>query len=108
MNYRRAYLYALACAACLVAAAILAGSLASAAVAAPRAACEEDQTCWTWSTMGNLDRGVYVRGRRAIRVVDPCTFAYLDHRGRIDWKRTPRLRGDAFARRHGCDPALYA
>lgn len=89
--------------------------LASLAHAAPTTAtrCMEDQPCFTWSTMGNLDRGVYVRtegGQRVRRrvVVDPCTFAWLSFNGRIDWRRTPHLRGDGFARKHGCDPRMYA
>lgn len=74
--------------------------------------CYEDEPCWTWSTMGNLQRGVVLntpRGERKRRaILDPCGFAYYDHMGWIDWKRTPRLRGDGFARRNGCNPRLYA
>jgi hypothetical protein len=86
--------------------------LASVAHASPTR-CMEDDPCWSWSTMGNLDRGVYVRGetgkvvRRRV-VVDPCTFAWLSFNGRIDWRRTPHLRGDQFARKHGCNPRMYA
>jgi hypothetical protein len=84
------------------------------ASARPPVRCMEDQPCWQWSTMGNLDRGVYVRtedtGRpvRRIVVVDPCTFAWLSFHGRIDWRRTRHLRGDGFARRYGCNPRRYA
>lgn len=73
-----------------------------------RTRCTEDSRCFVWSQMGNLQRGVYVSGRKRIRVVDPCAFAHLDFTGRIDWKRTRRLRGDAFARANGCNPRLYA
>jgi hypothetical protein len=111
MSYRRANLYAFACCACLIIAAIL----ASQAAAAPH--CHEDDPCFAWSTMGNLHRGVIlkpgktraacVRMNGRYCVVDPCGFAWLDHSGRIDWSRTPRLRGDHTARRHGCNPALF-
>ncbi len=70
--------------------------------------CLEDQPCWSWSTMGNLSRGVFVHGRKSVRVVEPCRFAALDFHGKIDWTRTPRLKGDGFARKHGCSPYLYA
>ncbi len=69
--------------------------------------CAEDDPCWTWSTMGNLDRGVYVKGRR-FRVVTPCQFATLAELSLIDWKRTAHLRGDAYARANGCRDDLYA
>jgi len=59
--------------------------------------CQEDAPCWTWSTMGNRHRGVVLADGRRV-VVGPCGFA----RARIDWQRTPRLRGDATARRGGC------
>lgn len=72
--------------------------------ASPR--CVEDDPCWSWSTMGNLMRGVVMVGGRVV-VVDPCRFAYADHVGNIDWTRTRRLFGDGFARRHGCDPRWY-
>lgn len=77
-------------------------------------ACQEDQPCWQWSTNGNLMRGVYVGGYDSPKdrphkiVVDPCRFAYLDFTGQINWNATKRLKGDMFARRHGCDPHLYA
>lgn len=110
MNYRRAYLltagYVLA---------VLALSATMLGVLGPRLAhaastpvrCAEDQACWTWSTMGNLRRGVTTT-RGTHRVVSPCTFAYLSMRGRIDWTNTEHLRGDGFARRHGCNPRMYA
>ena len=70
--------------------------------------CQEDNPCWAWSKMGNLDRGIYIEGRKTRIVVEPCEFAYLDFKGRIDWKRTKHLKGDSFARKHGCNPRLYA
>ncbi len=76
--------------------------------------CTEDMRCWSWATMGNLSRGIYIGGYdsptdkpRKI-VVSPCKFAYLDFTGQINWRATKRLKGDMFARRHGCDPHKYA
>lgn len=82
----------------------LTGAMAQPAAAATR--CAEDSPCWTWSTMGNLQRGVTVKGGR-YRVVDPCQFASLTQLSLIDWKRTPHLRGDRFARNNGCRDDLY-
>lgn len=86
-----------------------------------RVHCTEDSptNCWNWATMGNLDRGVRVVkgapkiGTRAIhdrrvRIVSPCEFALLDFIGAIDWKHTEHIKGDSFARKHGCNPRLYA
>ena len=111
MTYRRAYLLAILSAAFMVAAILLAGSLASEAVAAQpachddRAACEgkptcaaEDMPCWTWSIHGNMRRGVILKSRRYaggyFAVVGVCRFQRLYHAKRIDWERTDRLRGD--------------
>lgn len=74
----------------------------------PDGRCHEDMRCWRWSTMGGLERGVYLAHHRARVVVEPCGFAFADYSGAIDWTRTKPLRGDAYARAHGCDPALYA
>lgn len=104
MNYRRPFLLALACAACLLVAAILTTAV-NAGISQP---CHEDEPCWNWATMGNMDRGVFLRhGGDVVRVVDPCRFAYLDHVGRINWELSPRLKGDRLARRHGCDPRYF-
>lgn len=66
--------------------------------------CAEDAPCWHWSTMGNHRRGIVtVHARRVI--VGPCRFARYWRTGRIDRTRTPTLRGDGWARRHGCDHA---
>lgn len=55
--------------------------------------CAEDDPCWNWRTIGNRLRGVVtVDGRR--RVVGGQQFDALDRARRIDWKLTPRLRGD--------------
>lgn len=70
--------------------------------------CQEDMPCWTWSKMGNMTRGVYLWSYGERAVVDACYFAYLDHIGRINWRRTKRLKGDQFARANGCNPRLYA
>jgi hypothetical protein len=98
------------------------GSTVTMSLDAPE--CYEDQPCWNWATMGNLQRGVYVRNtakaravgvnpskQRALRlwrVVTPCEFAYASHEGLLDTRKTKRLRGDLFAQRHGCDYRLYA
>jgi hypothetical protein len=82
-------------AALAVVAALSIPSTASAAGSSPR--CVEDDACWTWSTMGNRSRGVVLTDGRRV-VVRPCRFARLDARGRIDWQRSPRLKGDATAR----------
>lgn len=86
----------------------VAGWIESPAHGAQRATCAEDAPCWTWSTMGNMQRGVFVHGRASRVIVDPCGFAVRSFRGRIDWTRTPVLRGDGIARAHGCDPRYFA
>lgn len=103
-------------------------ALASLALLAPASAdaspvrCMEDQPCWSWSTMGNHKRGIYLSNPRAIRslferrrnravftadkhriVVGPCGYALLP--GYIR-QANPRLRGDWWALRHGCFPPL--
>ena len=74
--------------------------------------CLEDEDCWRWPTMGNLQRGVVLNTPKGepkrSAVLEPCEFAFYDFRGWIDWKRTPRLPGDQFARAHGCNPRLFA
>lgn len=77
-----------------------AGMTAGVAHAAPT--CMEDMPCWTWSTMGNHDRGVTLRNGTRV-VVGPCAYARARHAHTIDMKRTPKLRGDAWAMAHGCD-----
>lgn len=90
------------------------GSATASVPTAHVSTCAEDASCWTWSRMGNQARGVVLKrsaprvgeriaGKgRAWRRVTPCTFREASRRGFIDWQRTPRLRGDAWARRHGC------
>jgi hypothetical protein len=63
--------------------------------------CHEDSSCWTWSTMGNHKRGITLTDGTHV-VVGPCAFRRSDARGVIDWERSPRLRGDGYARRYGC------
>lgn len=86
---------------------VLAAVLGTAEAASSAPTCEEDQKCWTWSTMGNEKRGVILRSHiyagGVFRVVGPCTFRKLELSGRIDWTRTDRLRGDHLARRYGCN-----
>ncbi|MEJ7786174.1 MAG: hypothetical protein WKF96_15315 [Solirubrobacteraceae bacterium] len=74
-----------------------ASAVAQPSTAAPR--CQEDAPCWTWSTMANRHRGVVLSDGRRV-VVGPCGFARAA--ARIDWQRTPHMRGDATARRGGC------
>lgn len=62
--------------------------------------CAEDAPCWTWSRMGNRKRGITTRHPRASRVVGVCGYWRVWHAGNLD-PRTPRLRGDRWARRHG-------
>lgn len=91
-------------AALAVAAALAAAAPATtdAARPAPAATCQEDQACWVWSTHGNRQRGVVLTDGRRV-VVGPGRFARLDRTGRIDWRATPRLRGDHTARtQHAC------
>lgn len=79
-------------------AAVAALSIPSAAYGANSASrCAEDAPCWSWSTMGDHARGVTLKDGRHV-VVRPCRFAQLDRAKRIDWQRTPRLKGDAVAR----------
>lgn len=111
MSYRIPFACAVLCALCLIAAVVLAGNLASTAIAASptchddRAACEgkpacaaEDMPCWAWSIHGNQKRGVILKSRSypggAFRAVGICRFQRLVAAKRIDWKRTDRLRGD--------------
>ena len=56
-------------------------------------ACAEDQPCWNWRTMGNHKRSIVLTNGRRI-VVGPASFDGIRREGRIDWTRTPRLRGD--------------
>ena len=72
--------------------------------------CHEDESCFRWTTMGNGQRGVWVKarairvgkqhpdGKRRHRVVTVCQFARLQRDGLLD-SRTERLPGDGSARR---------
>jgi hypothetical protein len=85
-----------------------------AAPAQAAATCQEDEPCWTWSTMGNRHRGIVTLSGNA-RVVGPCTFQRLYRTGHIAYsvavggKRysglLERMRGDVWAIAHGCDHA---
>lgn len=57
------------------------------------ARCAEDQPCWNWRTMGNHQRGIVLTNGRRL-VVNPLSFDGYRRERRIDWTRTPRLRGD--------------
>lgn len=67
--------------------------------------CHEDQRCFNWTADGNGARGVILRNGRTI-VVGPCAFQRrwygVGTGSRIDRARTPNLKGDRWARRHGC------
>lgn len=98
---------------------VLAITLAATAVAevfaSPASAavtCQEDEPCWSWSTMGNHHRGIVtLHGNR--RVVGPCAFQrlYRTHHiaysvrvgGKVYRNMLERMRGDAWALAHGCD-----
>lgn len=66
---------------------------ASPSVAAPKPTCQEDMACWTWSTMGDKQRGVTLKSGTRL-VVGPHRFCLLVKAKRIDWKRSEHLRGD--------------
>lgn len=82
----------------------------SALGASPARTCFEDEPCWNWATMGNHKRGVVTTDGTPL-VVGPCRFARMWERGRLRYSvrfngRTyvllERLKGDGWARRHGC------
>lgn len=74
--------------------ALLAVALAGAFAAPTGAAtCQEDAPCWNWRTMGNHTRGVKTVAGRSL-VVGPAKFDALNRNRRIDWRSTPRLKGD--------------
>lgn len=55
--------------------------------------CQEDQPCWNWRTMGNHKRGIVTLAGRRLSV-GPARFDAINAGFRIDWQRTPRLKGD--------------
>jgi hypothetical protein len=71
---------------------------AAPAPATAKTSCHEDQKCWSWSTMGNKQRGIYVNNVPHRIVVTRCEYRALRMLDMIDRKRTPRLRGDHRAR----------
>lgn len=84
---------------------IITGALLGAALAAvPGAAggapvhratrCMEDSACWNWRTMGNHRRGIYLQGGPTRIVVTGPAFDRYRAAHRIDWTRTPHLKGD--------------
>jgi hypothetical protein len=83
----------------------LAVTLASALASAPAQAkpvCQEDEACWNWATMGDLHRGVRLPDGRRLRV-GPCQYRELLLRSAVMDEPRDRLRGDWWAREHGCD-----
>ncbi len=56
-------------------------------------ACQDGQPCWNWRTMGNHKRGIVLTNGRYL-VVGPASFDGISRERRIDWTRTPRLKGD--------------
>ena len=79
----------------------------AASAAVPEADCYEDQPCFVWSKIGNHKRGlnIWKRGIVVFRVVGPCTYAKLYYSHRID-SSNDKLRGDWWARHHGCEQPL--
>ncbi len=55
--------------------------------------CQEDAPCWNWRTMGDHKRGVVLLSGRHL-VVGPVRYDRLNSALRIDWSRTPKLKGD--------------
>ena len=76
---------------------------ADARSAPARPVCMEDRPCFRWDTMGDRNRGIYVYGRTARVIVGPCEYVALH--SRINWSRTPRVRGDysVWSHRGECD-----
>lgn len=66
---------------------------AAASNAGARAACYEDSPCWNWRTMGNHKRGIVTKAGRKL-VIGPKRFDSINRAHRIDWARTPHLKGD--------------
>lgn len=74
--------------------------------------CAEDSPCWTWSRMGNRKREVVTLSGN-VRVVGPCRFARMWASGHIGYSivvdghryggMLEPMRGDAWARAHGCE-----
>lgn len=55
--------------------------------------CNDDQPCWNWRAMGNHRRAIVLtNGRRLL--VNGLSFDGYRREHRIDWTRTPHLRGD--------------
>ncbi len=80
----------------LATAVALTAALAGVAVpasATARVACQEDQRCWNWRTMGNEQRGVVTLAGARL-VVSPARFDRLNRAFRIDWTASRRMRGD--------------
>jgi len=82
----------------LAAAAAFIGTPAT-ATAAP-AKCLEDSACFSWSTMGNLKRGVTLKTGRRV-TVGACRFQRLHATGKLS-RNYKRLQGDGYAIRYGC------
>ncbi len=66
---------------------------ADTAIPHPSPTCADGDPCWNWRTMGNHKRGIVLTNGRRL-VVGPASFDGIEREGRIDWTRTPRLRGD--------------
>jgi len=79
------------------------------------AGCLEDMPCWNWVDGGNGARGVILvtaprscRWRdgwsaRCVTVLSACEYFHARRAGVIDRARTASLKGDRWARDHGCD-----
>ncbi len=76
-----------------------AAALIMLAVAAPpggAAPCAPEGPCYLWPLVWPRTRVVDVRGHGPARVT-ACAFRFLVGTHRVDWRRTPRLSGDAVA-----------
>ena len=94
---RSRFLVALALAALLLmvaSTAQLSDNLASAAVPVAGKNCQEDEPCWTWSTMGNKRRGIVTMWGTP-KVVTCGQYRHLYRTGNLDIGSRPgSMRGD--------------
>jgi hypothetical protein len=69
---------------------------ATVAVGAPRETpspvCQEDSSCWVWSTMGDHSRSIVTdKGKRTN--AEPCEFSYRHDHGLLA-KKSRHMKGD--------------
>jgi len=80
--------------------ALMGASTSSAQAADSSASCQEDQSCFVWSKMGNLKRGVALKSGKTV-VVTACRFQRLSAAGKLA-PNYVKLKGDRYALRYGC------